>query len=326
MPILPPKITGDGVEDSWNKSVTDQLNELEISLQTQLEVTDVQSANYDGSPQLPANLLSTTRTQAETDALVGNTGYFLDANVGTIVTEDLLLRGTMASESQIVNANESPGGFVLDGISGTGQFTHVNFRGSLTSGNALVDLGTLSPTRAQIAASTVLSDQDAWVITQDGAIYADQIACNGIAAGAGVFPAGIDAGSTRPSVASQNRVGGANPLLNVTVTTLEHDASYVAAIATRFTPPSQATLQPAQPRITTHEFYVPPASFYTSEGLDSSGNGWVSHGLIRSANQSIGELQTRLSGTTLSLHILLSTSGGNVDDTMTTVRGIFKRS
>ena len=177
MPILPPKITGDGVEDSWNKSVTDQLNELEVSLQAQLEVTDVQSSNWDGLSSVPSDIVDenvypdlTSREQ-----VIGTRGFFLDSSSGIITTEDVVIRGDLASANfQVTGGND---GFLMDGDTGRAFMNTTINRGDLVSPAAANRHGGTAFTSindAQVA-SLQTNNIEGWAINSGGTAYFDTV-------------------------------------------------------------------------------------------------------------------------------------------------------
>ena len=133
MPIQPPKITGDPVVDSWSKDVSDNLNELEVQLNTQLEVNDVQSANWNGASSVPSNITNESdfANLAAREAVIGTEGFFLDASSGIITTEDILIRGDIASANfQVTGGNA---GWFLDGETGRGFMNTTINRGDVVS-------------------------------------------------------------------------------------------------------------------------------------------------------------------------------------------------
>ena len=177
MPIQPPKISGDPVVDSWSKDVTDNLNELEVQLETQLEVADVRSNNWNGADSVPSNITNESdfADLAAREEVIGTEGFFLDASSGIITTEDILIRGDIASANFQVTGGTA--GWFLDGETGRGFMNTTINRGDLVNpavanrhgGTAFTTIN-----NAQVASLPSASVQG-WAINNGGTAYFDNL-------------------------------------------------------------------------------------------------------------------------------------------------------
>jgi hypothetical protein len=122
MPIRQPSLLDDKDPNTqaWEGETTDRLNQLEFDFNNTLSVNDIASQTYDGGPTVPVNIVNedSYANLASRENVIGKQGYFLDAETGRMVVEDIVLRGAIASANFQLTGGTN--GIFLD--SGTTSF------------------------------------------------------------------------------------------------------------------------------------------------------------------------------------------------------------
>jgi hypothetical protein len=122
MPIRQPSLLDDKDPNTqaWEGETTDRLNQLEFDFNNTLSVNDIASQTYDGGPTVPVDIVNedSYANLASRENVIGKQGYFLDAETGRMVVEDIVLRGAIASANFQLTGGTN--GIFLD--SGTTSF------------------------------------------------------------------------------------------------------------------------------------------------------------------------------------------------------------
>ena len=278
MPIQPPKITGDAIVDSWSKDVTDNLNDLEVQLETELEVTDVRSADYDGSTTGPYVLGTNTNT--------GTTGYFLNNSVGTAILGPTIFRGVMSSSnltsaggwavSTAANSMQSQNQYIVGDVLSyrLGQ-TLDNYRNRTDT--FVANAGFLNPTFNNNELLNIrdtdyaAANNPGWGINFDGTAFLNQLRCDGVT----IYNSGSNAlrantinwingtASDDGTNAGTATVGGMIPGGSYTLTVAYTDTDYTTAVSNLNT------------QVATTQFTLPPRGVDISNTQKGTGSGAV---------------------------------------------------